>query len=219
MLDSSVFLNYEAVTEVEDLLQKDSETTVYAPESLYKFVLEEADEYYDYRKSSTLSYFKKNDPPSLQLLRDIFQSSDLSRFTIENSDAQFEAIDLSSRIRDSTSYYSRYPGYETLIEILTEEIHYLYSNSIISAVKDKIVELLRRIQAVTIYAGEEITQQLTKNAVKSHNFFYDGQDEFVNLYKWTLIGVEVTQIKPLSGLISFVVGACLGDKIVAVLDP
>jgi hypothetical protein len=215
MLDGSVFLNHEAVMEIEELLMTDSEITIYAPESLSKFVLEEADEYYDYRKSSTLTYFKTDDPPSLQSLRKLFQSERLSEFNIKESNAQFESVDLSSKIRDSSSYYNRYPGYETLLKILTEEVHYLYSHSIISAVKEKIVELLRRIQAVTVYAGEEIT----RGAVSTQNFYHDHQEEFVNLFKWTLIGIPLTQTEPLEGLLAFIFGAALGDKIVAVLDP
>lgn len=219
MLDGSVFLNYESATEIEELLTSYSDITIYAPESLYKFVLEEANEYYDYRKSSALTYFKTEETPSLQLLQEIFRSERLNRFSIEQSDARFEGIDVFSRIRDSSTYYNRYPGYETLLDILTEEVHYLYSNSIISAVKEKIVELLRRIQAVTIFAGEEITQELIRQGVNTQNFYHDHHEELVNLFKWTLIGIPLTQIDPAGGLLDFIFGAALGDKVVAALDP
>ena len=192
MLDCSLLLDDSELEELEDVMDE-VQTTVYVSKSFADYV-RNSDSYRGLRKSSLINYFYSYDQlPPLDGILDFLSRPQVSTYsTLESqrivgeerlgNEDQVNGFISRSELRASIdeavgNYPQRFPEYDILLDILLDEISYLFSSSLLLAANNEIRDTVEEVNGTIINVGEDLRETALNKAVKGQNIKWDTEEE------------------------------------------
>ena len=204
----------------------------YVPQSFLKFVREN-DDFRDFRKAAPVQYYydREHIPPTELILNFVTDSriTTYSFDSIDTSDFKFNKEDIEKEVKDAVShFYPNLPAYDNLIDILVDELGYLFTSSFLLATKEKISETVERVNGTITKVGSKLQEPALEAAVTAQSSYWEHRELFGEKIKLGIFAVPLgmidVQITGGAGSVGYlmlrnIIEDTISNRLIVAIDP
>lgn len=212
LIDPSLIVCQEELTGLKSRIRQAQQRyeggfSFYIPESFRRYIYR-TESQKEFEESALVKFFASGRSKSdLSDVEDFIETEVLESFGGENEQYEEPSSETRNAIEDELSYYQRYGDWEAFEEVVTDEYVFLTNMSIISAARDKIVDLIERIGLPVFRIGK----RLAENAIRKRTNMDDDDplervDILRGIGKYVILGFS----KVSGGFSGALLGAAIG---------